>query len=395
MPSPPAADQLGDGGARARGLAETHIDRQAEKRRQRRPRHDVEIQRIAVRVGVLRLLLRRLDGGPVVRDRGHETGDRLGQAGAGLVWREDRRRIGRRWRRDPGRAGHQRRDGFRPLGAEEVVGVARAVRHGQTAVDRERDLARRLDAGIAVAVGLRVVVGDEDEVGRRKARPQRLGDGHQVARVHRRDDHMAGRHVQARAGGPALADQDGAGGLRERPRLCAHHREMTLLRAAGEEALGPVGRDGLETVDPAVDVLQRHDEPAARVHAQGERRCLLGDQIGMVLRGGTGAGPRSGRRARQPRPPGLARARHRHRGCSRERRSGRCRWRLARIVCGRCAWCRSLTSRPVAAPPCRYDRRSSRSRPRAPCRGRGRRDPRTSRPGLPRGRTTSPPARRR
>ena len=47
------------------------------------------------------------------------------------------------------------------------------------------------------------------------------------------------------------------------------------------------------------------------------------------------------------------------------------------------------------ARPCRSGRRSSRSHPRGPFRGRGRRGPRTSRPGLPRGRTTSPPARRR
>jgi hypothetical protein len=52
LAEPARGDQLGDGRARARGLAETHVDRQAEERRQRRPRHDVEIQRVAVRVGV-------------------------------------------------------------------------------------------------------------------------------------------------------------------------------------------------------------------------------------------------------------------------------------------------------------------------------------------------------
>jgi hypothetical protein len=70
---------------------------------------------------------------------------------------------------------------------------------------------------------------------------------------------------------------------------------VPLLGPTGEETLGAVRRDGLDTVDPAVDVLQRHDEAAARVHAQGERRGLLGDEIGMVLRGGTGAGPDPGR----------------------------------------------------------------------------------------------------
>jgi hypothetical protein len=48
---PARADQLGDGGTRARGLAEADVDRQAEERRQRRARHDVEIQRVTVRVG--------------------------------------------------------------------------------------------------------------------------------------------------------------------------------------------------------------------------------------------------------------------------------------------------------------------------------------------------------
>ena len=71
--------------------------------------------------------------------------------------------------RDPGRTGHQRQDGVRPLGAEEVVGVPWRVGHGETAIDGERDLPRRLDTGVALPVGLRVVVGDEDEVGRRKA----------------------------------------------------------------------------------------------------------------------------------------------------------------------------------------------------------------------------------
>jgi hypothetical protein len=296
-------DQLGDGGARARGLAEAHIDRQAEERRQRRACDDVEIQRVAIGVGGLRLLLRGLDGGPVVRDRGHEVVNGLGQAGAGLVGREDRRRIGRRWRRDPRRTTHQRRDGVRPLGAEEVVGVARALRHRQTAVDRERDLARGLDAGIGVAVGIRVVVGDQDEIDLREARPQRLGNRHQVARVHRCDDTVSGRHVQAGTGGPALADQDRAFGFGNRPRLRAHHREMPLLGPTGQVALGPVRRDELHTVDPAVDVLQRHDKPATHVHAQGERRGLLGDEIGIVLRGGPGVVP-DPRRARD----GLVRA---------------------------------------------------------------------------------------
>lgn len=119
---------------RARGLAEAHVDRQAEKRRQRRPRHDIEIQRIAVRVGVRGLLLRGLDGGPVIRDRGHETGDGLGEAGAGFLGRENRCGPGWRWWRDPGCAGHQRRDGLWSLGAEEIVGIAWRVGDGETAI---------------------------------------------------------------------------------------------------------------------------------------------------------------------------------------------------------------------------------------------------------------------
>lgn len=125
----------------------------------------LKIQRVAVRVGVFCLLLRRRDSGPVVRDRGHETGDGIGQAGARLLGREKRRGIGRRWRRYLGGTSHHRRNGVRPLGAEEVVGVAGVLRHGEATVDGKRHLAGRVDAGIAVAVGLRVVVGDEDEVG--------------------------------------------------------------------------------------------------------------------------------------------------------------------------------------------------------------------------------------
>ncbi len=51
---PARGDQIGDRGTRARGLAEAHIHRQAEKRRESRAGHDVEIQRIAVLVRVLR-----------------------------------------------------------------------------------------------------------------------------------------------------------------------------------------------------------------------------------------------------------------------------------------------------------------------------------------------------
>ena len=118
--------------------------------------------------------------------------------------------------------------------------------------------------------------------------------GIRLPRVHRRDHGMARGDVQARAGRPTLADQDGACGLRERRGVEAHQREVALLGPTGQEALCPVGRDCLETVDPAVDVLQRHDESVPRVHAQGERRCLLGDQIGIVLRGGTRASPDPG-----------------------------------------------------------------------------------------------------
>ena len=78
---------------------------------------------------------------------------------------------------------------------------------------------------------------------------------------------------------------------RRAARAPPHDREMPALGAAGEVALGPVRRDGLDTVDPAVDVLKRHDKPSARIHAQGERLCLLGDQIGMVGGRRAGGGP--------------------------------------------------------------------------------------------------------
>lgn len=100
--------------------------------------------------------------------------------------------------------------------------------------------------------------------------------------------------MQAGAGRPALADQERAARLCERRGLRPHHREMPPLCAASEETLGPIGRDELHAVDPAVDVLQRHDKPAACVHAQRERRGLLGDQIGMAVRGRACAGPDPG-----------------------------------------------------------------------------------------------------
>ena len=143
--------------------------------------------------------------------------------------------------------------------------------------------------------------------------------------------------MQAGAGGPALADQERAARLRERRGLRPHHCEMALLCAAGEETLGPIGRDGLETVDPAVDVLQRHDKPASCVHAQRERRGLLGDQIGMVVRGRACARPDSGGSR-----SGIVRTGWCLRGIVIGARRGQgralCRWRLVRIVRRRGSW---------------------------------------------------------
>ena len=170
-------NKIGDRGAGAGRLSETNIDRQAEERREGGPCHDVEVQRIGVCVGIFCGFLRRLDGNPVIGDRRHEVCYGIGEAGARFLGREDRCRIGRRRRRDPGCAGDQRHNGVGPLGTEEIVGIARAFRHRKTALHGKRDLVCDLDTRIAVAVGLRIVIGDKDEIGIGEAGSQNLRDG--------------------------------------------------------------------------------------------------------------------------------------------------------------------------------------------------------------------------
>ena len=68
--------------------------------------------------------------------------------------------------------------------------------------------------------------------------------------------------AQVRSGRPAFADQDRATELGQRRRLRAHHREMRPLRTARQKPLGTVGGDGLEAVQLAIDILQRHEQLA-------------------------------------------------------------------------------------------------------------------------------------
>ena len=284
-------DQIGDGGPGARGLPEADIDRQAEEGWESRAGHQVEIQRVAVRVWGLRRLAGGLDGGPILRNCGHEGADGLGKAGAGLCRCKHGCRISRWWRRDASRTDNQCRDGIGPLGAEKVVGVASGIGHGQPGIDRERGPPRGLDPRVGVAIGFHVIVGDDNDVGLGEAGAQRLSDRQEVARVHRSYDGATCGKVQARTRGPALADQDRAGWLGQWRRLCAHQCEMPPLCAAREIALGTVGCDGLDAVQAAVAILQRDDKMAARVHTQTERRNLLGGKIGMIGQGWTGVAP--------------------------------------------------------------------------------------------------------
>jgi hypothetical protein len=66
---------------------------------------------------------------------------------------------------------------------------------------------------------------------------------------------------------------------------------MALLGTASEVALGALSRDEFHSLDVAINVLQRHNEPTACVHAQPERRNLLAGQIGMAVQSGTRTGP--------------------------------------------------------------------------------------------------------
>ena len=329
---PARGDQLGDGGARMRGLAEADIDRQAEERRESCACHDVEIERVAVGIRILCRLPRGLDVRPVAGDPSHELRNGLCETGPGGIRCQSGRRIGWRRRRDLRSLGDKRRDSVRPCRAEQIVGIARSLGHGDACIDGKGGLARCVDAGVRVAVGLGVVVGDKDEIGVGKPRPQRLGDGQQVARIHRRDDHVARRDVQAGTRLPSLRRSGSVHRARRAVRAPRPPPRNAPASRRPPENAWPRRGDGLEAVQMPVDILQRDDELAARVHAQRERAGLLGGEIGMI----------SGRRLRVGPDPGSAggrRVRGRdRRGAFRGRTGSPGRWR--RPV-GRCAPCLS------------------------------------------------------
>ena len=266
------------------GLAETHVHRQRHARRESLTCDDVEIERVARAGIVLCRFAGRLHVRPVAGNRGHELRNGLCETGPGGIGCERGRRIGWWRRRDLRSPGDKRRDGVWPCCAEQIVGIARSFRHGDACIDSKRGLVRCVDAGVRVAVGLHVVIGDNNEIGMVEPGVQRLRDWQQVARIHGSDDAVPRGHVQAGTCGPALADQDRGNGLGKRCGLRAHHREMPPLRAARQKTLGPVRGDGLKAVQMPVDILQRDDEVAARIHAQRERAGLLGGKIRMVVR---------------------------------------------------------------------------------------------------------------
>jgi len=97
--------------------------------------------------------------------------------------------------------------------------------------------------------------------------------------------------MQACARRPPLANQERSCRLGERRWIGAHDGKMPPLCATGEVSFFSSRRDRFETVEPAVDILERQKEAAACIDTQRERGNMLGCKIGMVSGCGTSRRP--------------------------------------------------------------------------------------------------------